>query len=231
MTFREVVKVLQHIRDVLAEYAATEQRKRTEAKQRAEAEARRKVEEAVAREAELKAAQARLLAQQEAAKTTVRRRRRGDGPRTSVPLESRPLPTLASDVFAQGPADWGRDAPPSLPGLPPGILAVLQQLGRFHTALRDLFMATETSRRWFERTLAHKRWGLVVESLFSLVVALAENLARGLFRRERALAWLRKWDANEAQVDRMLEGGWKEKVRYLLWTNERRQERQAAIAA
>ena len=46
-----------------------------------------------------------------------------------------------------------------------------------------------------------------------------------------ATARCRKQREYVQRIDRMLEGDWREKVRYILWTNGQRQARQAAMAA
>lgn len=232
MTFHEVVKSLRYICDVLKEYVATEERKRAEARMRAEEAARRRAEEAAAREAELKATQERLFARP-AAKTTIRRRsRRGEGPRASKPIETRPaIPTVPADVFSAMSTDWGSGEHPLLRALPPALRALLAQLGQLHAAIRNLFSVTDASRRWFARVSADRRWGPAIHGLMSGLLILAERISRRMYHRDRFLAWQRRWIDNRKRVDRMFEGDWREKVRYILWTNGQRQARLAVIAA
>lgn len=229
MTFREVVQTLQYIRDVLREYVATEERKRAEAKKRAEEAARRRAEEAAAREAELKAMQERLLArqQEQQAKAGGRRRvRRGEGPRTSTPLETRTSLASAADPFASVATEWHNVAEK-----PSGQLAVLAQLGRLRAAILDLINATESSRAWFEKLQKDPRGALMIRSGLGAMMMAVAKVLQGRYRRAQALAHHRKQLEYLERVDRMLEGDWREKVRYILWTNGQRQAREAAMAA
>jgi len=229
MRLGEVVKALRFVRDVLVEYVATEKQKREVAARRAAEAARRRAEEAeqaAAREAELKAAQERLLARQ--AKPTGRRRR-GDAPLESTPLRSiHILPVDAVYNVSEAP-------PPSQPGglpegLPPGIIALLTQLQALDGALRDLFTVTDKTRAWFERVQADPRWGPLVVAASMAVSMLAPWLSSKMYRRNLQAARRREWDENHARVQQMFDGDWREKIRYMLWTNGQRQARQALAA-
>jgi hypothetical protein len=233
MRVGEVVKALRFVRDVLVEYVATEKHKREvaarhaaeTARRRAE-EAARKAEEAAAREAELKAAQERLLARQP---KPTGRRRRGDAPLESTPLRSiHILPVDAVYNVSEAP-------PPSPPGglpegLPPGIVALLTQLQALDGALRDLFTVTDKTRAWFERIQADPRWGPLVVAASMAVSMLAPWLSSKMYRRSLLAANRREWDENYARVQQMFDGDWREKIRYMLWTNGQRQARQALAA-
>src|SRR5688572_27037096 len=115
MRFGDVLRTLRFVRDVLAEYAATEKLKREAAKQRAAEAAKREAEETAAREAEWKAAQERLLAEQQAKQG--RRRRRGEPVKASVPLHSITTPPVQDAVYnvSQGTGP----SPGPLDGVPP----------------------------------------------------------------------------------------------------------------
>lgn len=232
MTFHEVVKTLQYIRDVLREYVATEGRKRAEAKKRAEEAARRRAEEAAAREAELKAMQERLLAQQQErqGKAGGRRRvRRGEGPRTSTPLETRAPLSSAADPFASVATEW-RNVAEKAPD-PTGQLAVLMQLGRLRAAIIDLINATEASRAWFKKLQTDPNWAMSISAGFGGLMMAVFKVLQLRYRDVRELAYRQKQREYVQRIDRMLEGDWREKVRYILWTNGQRQARQAAMAA
>lgn len=232
MTFHEVVKVLRHVRDVLKEYVAAEERKRVEAKRRAEEAARRQAEEAAAREAEMKAAQERLLARQDTKSTGRRRSRRGEGPRASTPIESAPsLMTPHADAFATPLTDWGAAEATDQPGLPKGLVALMTQLRRLETALRDLFTVTERSRAWFEKISTDKRWGLGLQGLMAGLMIVAMRVTQRMFLRDRMLAWDRKRAEHVERLTRTIDGGWREQVRYLLWLNGEHQDRAVAMAA
>ena len=229
MRLGEVVKALRFVRDVLVEYVATEKQKREVAARRAAEAARRRAEEAeeaAAREAELKAAQERLLARQ--AKPTGRRRR-GDAPLESTPLRSiHILPVDAVYNVSEAPAP---SQPGGLPeGLPPGIVALLTQLQALDGALRDLFTVTDKTRAWFERVQADPRWGPLVVAASMAVSMLAPWLSSKMYRRTLQAAHRREWDENHARVQQMFDGDWREKIRYMLWTNGQRQDRQALAA-
>jgi hypothetical protein len=229
MRLGEVVKALRFVRDVLVEYVATEKQKREVAARRAAEAARRRAEEAeeaAAREAELKAARERLLARQ--SKPTGRRRR-GDAPIESTPLRSiHILPVDAVYNVSEAP-------PPSQPGglpegLPPGIVALLTQLQALDGALRDLFTATDKTRAWFEKVQADPRWGPLVVAASMAVSMLAPWLSSKMYRRNLLAARRREWDENHERVQQMFDGDWREKIRYMLWTNGQRQARQALAA-
>lgn len=229
MTFREVIRVLRHMRDVLAEYVATEKRKRAEAKHQAEEVARREAEEVAAREAELQAAQERLFARAVERPSARRRSRRGDGAKASAPLTTIPLPPVTTDIFN---FETLYEAPPPglHPGLPPNLVALFTQLDQLDAALRALFTVTDRTRAWFERIQAHPFWGSVVRGLSMGLATLTQRISSRMFHRERLAAHQRHVSENWERVRRMHAGDWKEKVRYILWTNGRRQER-AALAA
>lgn len=231
MTVHEVVKSLRYLCAVLKEYNATEQRKRAEAKRRADEAARRKAEEAAAREAEMKAAQERLLARAAATSTGRRRPRRGDGPRASTPIEARPsIPSAHAGAFTST-ADWTAAETSSPHGLSPGLVAMMTQLGRLHAALRELFTATKTSRAWYQKISTDKQWGPTLHGLMAGLMIVAVRIARRMFHRDRFFAWQRKMIDFDKRLERMIEGDWREKVRYLLWANGQQQARQAAVAA
>lgn len=221
-----MLKALRFVRDVLAEYLATEKRKRDAAAHRAAEAARCKAEEAAAREAELKVAQERLLARQP---KPTGRRRRGDAPAESAPLRSIHVPTVDTIYnVSDGP-------PPSQPGgllaaLPPGVAALLTELQALDGALRSLFTVTDKTRAWFEKVQADPRWGPLVVGASMVVSMLAPWLSSKMYRRNLALAHRHEWVENRERVNRMFDGDWREKIRYLLWTNGQRQERQALAA-
>jgi hypothetical protein len=48
-----------------------------------------------------------------------------------------------------------------------------------------------------------------------------------MYHRNLFLAHQRKIDDHAKRVERMQKGDWKEKIRYMLWTNGQRQEREA----
>ncbi len=226
MKFGEVIKVLRYMRDVLAEYMATERRKQAAARHQAEAAAQRRAEEAAAREAEMRAAQERLLAREMERPAARRRSRRGDGAKASVPLRAMPLPPVTTDIF-----NFEAAREPSLPGLPPGLppnlVALITQISRLDAALRDLFTVTEASRTWFENLQRHSVWGILMRSLSMGVAALSQRISSRMFHQKRLEAHQRRAAENWQRVRRMLDGDWKEKVRYILWTNGQRQERKA----
>lgn len=229
MRLGEVVKALRFVRDVLVEYVATEKQKREAAAHRAAEAARRRAqeaEEAAAREAELRAAQERLLARQP---KPTGRRRRGDAPLESTPLRTIHIPPVDA-VYNVSEAP-----PPSQPGglpegLPPGVIALLTQLQALDGAIRDLFTVTDKTRAWFERVQADPRWGPVVVAASMAVSMLAPWLSSKMYRRNLLAARRREWDENHARVQQMFDGDWREKIRYMLWTNGQRQARQALAA-
>jgi hypothetical protein len=232
MTFREVVKTLQYIRDVLREYVATEERKRAEARARAEEAARRRAEEAAAREAELKAIQERLLAQQQERQEKAdgrRRVRRGEGPRTSTPLGTRAPLSSAADPFASVATEWSNVAE-NQPA-PTGRLAVLMQLSRLHAAILNLINATESSRAWFKKLQEDPSSAIAIRTGFGGLMMAVVKVLQLRYRDAQELAYRRRQLEFVQRLDRMLEGDWREKVRYILWTNGQRQARQAAMAA
>jgi hypothetical protein len=240
MTFREVLRVLRHVRDVLAEYVATEERKRADAKQRA-AEARRfaaeaaarQAEEAAAQEAAMRTAKQRLIAR--ATATPKGRRKRGEAPRksSSAPIRTMALPPVTADVFnsiaeQQEPPP---SAPPGLPpGLPPQLVEMFTQLGQLDDAIRSMFTVTEGLNAWFERIQRHRHWGPVVVGLSMGLSVLAQRVSSRMYHRNLFLAHQREIDDHAKRVDRMRRGDWKEKMRYMLWTNGQRQEREARAA-
>lgn len=240
MTFREVLRVLRHVRDVLAEYVATEERKRAEAKQRA-AEARRfaaeaaarQAEEAAAREAAMQTSKRRLLAR--ATATPKGRRKRGEAPRKSpsTPIRTMALPVVTTDIYSniaepQQPAPSG---PPGLPpGLPPQLVEMFTQLGQLDDAIRSLFTVTDGLNAWFERIQRHRHWGPVVAGLSMGLSVLAQRVSSRMYHRNLFLAHQRKIDDHAKRVERMRKGDWTEKMRYMLWTNGQRQEREARVA-
>jgi hypothetical protein len=229
MTFREMVKTLQYIRDVLREYLATEERKRAEARKRAEEAAQRRAEEAAAREAEMKAIQERLLAQRKQEMAEGRRRvRRGEGPRSSTPLVARTSLAPAIDPFAAVTTEWGIVAKESQTS---GPLAVLVQFERLQRAILELFDVTEGSRAWFRKLQDNPKF---VAAFRGGLMGLMFGLVRLLQRRYDRAVGLAHRDKHHEQVrriDRMAEGDWREKVRYILWTNGLRQARHAAREA
>lgn len=224
-----MVKALRFVRDVLVEYVATEKHKREvaaeAARRRAEA-AVREAEEVAAREAELKAAQERLLAQQP---KPTGRRRRGDAPLESTPLRTIHIPPV--DAVYNVPETPPPSQPRGLPeGLPPGLVALITQLQALDGALRDLFTVTDRTRAWFERVQADPRWGPLVVAASMAVSMLAPWLSSKMYRRSLLAARRREWDENYARVQQMFDGDWREKIRYMLWTNGQRRARLARAA-
>lgn len=232
MKFGEVLKVLRYVRDVLAEYLATEQRKRDDATRRAAEAVRRKAEEAVAREAEMQAAQERLLARP--TKPTGRRRsRRGEGPIESTPVRTMQLPPVTDAIFnvSEGPRPRSSGGPHGLPqGFPPGLVALITQLQQLDAAIKNLFTVTDGTRAWFVKVQSDPRWGPVVGGLSMALSMLAQRISSRLYHRDVSMAHHRKVVDNCERIDRMLKGDWKEKIRYMLWTNGQRKDR-AALAA
>ncbi len=244
MTFREVLRVLRHVRDVLAEYVATEERKRAEAKQRA-AEARRfaaeaaarQAEEATAREAEMRASKERLIAR--ATATPKGRRKRGEAPRKtrSAPIRTIELPPVTTDIYSniaepqEQPSSVPLGSPPGLPpGLPPQLVEMFTQLGQLDDAMRSLFTVSEGLNAWFERIQRHRHWGPLVVGLSMALSVMAQRVSSHMYHRNLFLAHQREIDDHAKRVDRMRKGDWKEKIRYMLWTNGQRQEREARAA-
>ena len=56
---------------------------------------------------------------------------------------------------------------------------------------------------------------------------LAQRVSSRMYHRNLFLAHQREIDDHAKRVDRMRKGDWKEKMRYMLWTNGQRQEREA----
>lgn len=260
MWLREVVKFIRFARDVLAEYMATEQAKYDAARQAAEA-ARRSAEEAARREAEEAArrraaeaaareAERRSAREQRAEQVTLKRkqRRRGrQGVPVTIPVHTSPelaarMAATPSDVEVPTTPTPTRAAPPAAPadtmatlmaGLPPIVVETLTQLQALDGAARSLLTSTDGMRAWFERVQAHPRWGLVVAGISMMLPMIVPRISSGIYFRKLQEAHDRRWTENRARVDRMFDGDWREKVRYILWTNGQRQARavRAAVSA
>jgi hypothetical protein len=260
MWLREVVKFLRFARDVLAEYVATEQTKYDAARQAAEA-AKRSAEEAARREAEEAAqrratdaaardAERRSTRERQAQQTTLRRkqRRRGrQGAPVTIPVHTSPelaarmaatpsdaeVPTAPTPALAEPPAAPADMMAALMAGLPPVIVETLTQLQALDGAVRSLLTATDGMRAWFERIQAHPRWSLLVAGVSMMLPMIVPRISSGIYFRKLQEAHDRRWSENRARVDRMFDGDWREKVRYILWTNGQRRDRaiRAAVSA
>ena len=75
-------------------------------------------------------------------------------------------------------------------------------------------------------TFAHRMLREVYERETAAIDRLSERSAE-MFKRNLFMAHQRKIDEHAKRVERMQKGDWKEKMRYMLWTNGQRQEREA----
>ena len=118
-------------------------------------------------------------------------------------------------------------------GLPPIVVETLTQLQALDGAARSLLTSTDGMRAWFERVQAHPRWGLVVAGISMMLPMIVPRISSSIYFRKLQEAHDRRWLENRARVDRMFDGDWREKVRYILWTNGQRQARavRAAVSA
>jgi hypothetical protein len=141
----------------------------------------------------------------------------------STPLQPLPLPPVQDAVFnvSQGP-DTTTQAPGSMRS---GLAALIEQLQALDGAVRALFTATDRTREWFERIQADPRWGTLVAAASMGLAMLAHRFSSYLYKRGLVEQMRRAWDENHVRVQRMFDGDWREKVRYLLWTNGQRRER------
>ncbi len=64
-----------------------------------------------------------------------------------------------------------------------------------------------------------------------LSVLAAARSQSATYHRNLFLAHQREIDDHAKRVERMRKGDWKEKMRYMLWTNGQRHERAACLAA
>jgi len=258
MWLREVVKFLRFAGDVLAEYVAGEQAKHNAARQAAEA-AKRSAEEAARRDAEEAAqrraaevaareAEQRSARERQAKQTAVRRkqRRRGrQGTPVTIPVDTSPelaARMAATPSSAEVPitptSTEPSTAPPDLlaslmAGLPTIVVETLTQLQALDGAIRGLLTSTDRMRAWFERVQVHPRWGHVVAAISMALPMIVQQITGSLYSRKLKAAHKHRMIESYIRIDRMIEGDWREKVCYLLWTDGQRRARElrAAVSA
>jgi hypothetical protein len=148
----------------------------------------------------------------------------------------------ATPMDVEAPVSVTRTAPSAAPGdvvaammagLPPRVVEMLNHLQALDGAIRRLLTSTDWMRAWFERVQAHPRWGLVVAGASMMLPMIVQRTSSGTYFRKLQEAYDRRVSENCARVYRMLDGDWREKVRYILWTNGQRQARavRAAVSA